>query len=67
MEAAAEFDNRPGPVRDLVAETMGMWLGLLEDQARVARDRGELARGPTRSASPGSCTRSASASTGSAS
>src|SRR3954451_23351842 len=29
MEAAAEFDNRPGPVRDLIAETMGMWMGLL--------------------------------------
>jgi AcrR family transcriptional regulator len=43
MEAAAEFDNRPGRVRDLVAETMGMWLGLLTEQARMARDRGELA------------------------
>jgi AcrR family transcriptional regulator len=45
MEAAAEFDNRPGPVRDLVAETMGMWLGLLEGQARVALEHGELKRG----------------------
>jgi AcrR family transcriptional regulator len=45
MEAAAEFDNRPGPVRDLVAETMGMWLELLESQARIALANGELAKG----------------------
>jgi AcrR family transcriptional regulator len=45
MEAAAEFDNRPGAVRDLVAETMGMWLGLLTEQARLALDCGELAAG----------------------
>jgi AcrR family transcriptional regulator len=44
MEAAAEFDNRPGPVRDLVAETMGMWLSLLEEQARIAKEHGELAK-----------------------
>ena len=45
MEAAAEFDNRPGPVRDLVAETMGMWMGLLVEQAERALERGELAPG----------------------
>jgi AcrR family transcriptional regulator len=43
MEAAAEFDARPGPVRDLVAETMGMWMELLAEQARRAVERGELA------------------------
>jgi AcrR family transcriptional regulator len=43
MEAAAEFDNRPGPVRDLIAETMGMWMDLLVEQARRAVERGELA------------------------
>ena len=42
MQAAAEFDARPGPVRDLVAETMGMWMALLADQARAAIARGEL-------------------------
>jgi AcrR family transcriptional regulator len=42
MGAAAEFDARPGPVRDLVAETMSRWLGLLAEQARAAIDRGEL-------------------------
>jgi AcrR family transcriptional regulator len=45
MEAAAEFDNRPGPVRDLVAETMAMWMGLLVEQAERALERGELAPG----------------------
>ena len=45
MEAAAEFDNRPGPVRDLVAETMGMWMGLLVEQAERALERGELTPG----------------------
>ncbi len=45
MEAAAEFDNRPGPVRDLVAETMGMWMDLLVEQAGRALERGELAPG----------------------
>ena len=43
MEAAAEFDNRPGPVRDLIAETMRMWTDLLVEQARHAVERGELA------------------------
>jgi len=45
MEAAAEFDNRPGPVRDLIADTMGMWMGLLVEQAERALERGELAPG----------------------
>ncbi len=45
MEAAAEFDNRPGQVRDLIAETMGMWTGLLVEQAERALERGELAPG----------------------
>ena len=42
MEAAAEFDNRPGAVRDLIAETMGMWMDLLVEQAAQAVERGEL-------------------------
>jgi AcrR family transcriptional regulator len=45
MEAAAEFDNRPGPVRDLIAETMAMWMDLLVEQATVAIERGELGPG----------------------
>ena len=42
MQAAAEFDARPGPVRDLVAESMGRWMALLAEQARAAIERGEL-------------------------
>jgi AcrR family transcriptional regulator len=45
MEAAAEFDNRPGPVRDLIAETMAMWTELLVEHASAAVDRGELRPG----------------------
>jgi len=45
MEAAAEFDSRPGPVRDLIAETMSMWMTLLVEQATRAVERGELAAG----------------------
>jgi AcrR family transcriptional regulator len=45
MEAAAEFDNRPGPVRDLIAESMGMWMELLVEQATAAIEHGELAPG----------------------
>ena len=46
IETAAEFDNRPGRVRDLIAETMGMWMDLLVEQAREAVERGELATDP---------------------
>lgn len=46
MEAAAEFDNRPGPVRDLIAETMAMWMGLLVEQAAAAVERGEIDADP---------------------
>jgi len=45
MEAAAEFDARPGAVRDLVAETMGMWMSLLVEEAEHALEQGELAAG----------------------
>jgi AcrR family transcriptional regulator len=45
MQAAAEYDARPGPVRDLVAETMAMWTDALAEQARAAIERGELAEG----------------------
>jgi AcrR family transcriptional regulator len=42
MQAAAEYDARPGPVRDLVAETRRLWMDLLTEQVRVAVERGEL-------------------------
>ncbi len=34
--AAAEFDDRPGPVRDAVKAAVAAWLGELERQAAVA-------------------------------
>jgi len=33
---AAEYDDRPGPVRDVIAAALDAWLGELERQARVA-------------------------------
>jgi AcrR family transcriptional regulator len=45
MQAAAEFDARPGRVRDLVAETMGMWMQALTEQVRAGVERGEFAEG----------------------
>ena len=34
--ASAEFDGRPGPVRDAVRAMLRSWMGLLEREARVA-------------------------------
>jgi AcrR family transcriptional regulator len=42
---AAEFDGRPGPVRDAVAAAQRRWLGLLAAEARRAIDGGELPDG----------------------
>jgi AcrR family transcriptional regulator len=33
---AAEYDDRPGPVRDAIAAALDGWLGELERQARIA-------------------------------
>ncbi|HEU4735738.1 MAG TPA: TetR/AcrR family transcriptional regulator [Solirubrobacterales bacterium] len=33
---AAEYDDRPGPVRDAIAAALDAWLGELERQARLA-------------------------------
>jgi AcrR family transcriptional regulator len=43
--ATIEFDARPGPLRDAVAEVMKRWLGVLEREAAVARDEGDLPAG----------------------
>ena len=43
--ASVEFDNRDGVVRDAVAATMGQWLAMLEREARVAVEAGELSAG----------------------
>ena len=33
---AAEYDDKPGPVRDAIAAALDAWLGELERQARIA-------------------------------
>jgi AcrR family transcriptional regulator len=43
--ASAEFDGRPGPVRDRVAEIMREWLKLLERAIHEAQAAGQLERG----------------------
>jgi AcrR family transcriptional regulator len=43
--ATVEFDARPGPLRDAVAETMELWLGTLEREAAVAIEAGDLPAG----------------------
>lgn len=40
--AAAEFDGRPGRVRDAVAATLRLWNAVLEAEARTAIEAGEL-------------------------
>jgi AcrR family transcriptional regulator len=40
--ATIEYDARPGPLRDAVAETMRRWLRTLEREAQAAIDAGEL-------------------------
>ena len=42
VTVAAEFDARPGPVRERVAETQRDWMGFLEQLARAARDDGSV-------------------------
>jgi AcrR family transcriptional regulator len=42
---AAEFDGRPGPVRDAVVAASGVWGAELERNARLACDQGELPAG----------------------
>lgn len=40
--AEPEFDDRPGPVRDSLVESVGSWLRLLQTVAEQAVDLGEL-------------------------
>ena len=37
-----EFDARPGPVNDAVKKVMRRWVALLEREASIAIDNGEL-------------------------
>ncbi len=39
---AAEFNNKPGAVRDKIAEMMGSWLSYLEHAVEQAQESGEL-------------------------
>ena len=43
-EASAEFDGRPGPVRDRIAGTMKEWLAALERAVAEAQQLGHLRR-----------------------
>jgi AcrR family transcriptional regulator len=40
--ASVEYDARPGPLHDDVARAVKRWLRVLEAEARVARDAGDL-------------------------
>ena len=40
--ATVEYDARPGPLRDEVADTMKLWLAVLEREATAAIEGGEL-------------------------
>jgi AcrR family transcriptional regulator len=40
--ATIEYDARPGPMRDVIARTMERWLAVLEREAAIAVDSGEL-------------------------
>jgi len=41
--AAAEFDDRPGPVRERLREGQGQWIGVLKKAVRLAIETHELA------------------------
>jgi AcrR family transcriptional regulator len=41
--AAAEFDTRPGPVRERVAAFVGAWIGELREAVVAAQENGEFA------------------------
>jgi AcrR family transcriptional regulator len=41
---SAEFNNRPGPVRDRIAEMVQTWLSYLEHAVEQAQEAGELDR-----------------------
>ncbi len=43
--ASVEYDARPGALHDDVAEAVSRWLGVLEHEARLARDAGDLPAG----------------------
>jgi AcrR family transcriptional regulator len=46
MSASAEFDNRPGPIRDQVATQMMEWLDYLSRNVQIAQSLGQLIESP---------------------
>ena len=40
--ASVEYDSRPGPLQDDVADAVRRWLGVLETEARLAQEAGDL-------------------------
>ena len=42
--ASAEFDSRPGPVRDRIADLCLSWVRTLEEEVREAQSRSQLGR-----------------------
>ena len=44
--AAIEYDDRPGPVRDAIADAWRLWLDVLELEVAAAQRAGELDSGP---------------------
>jgi len=44
-QAAAEFDGRPGELRNAIDRTLRLWEGVLEHEAEVGVEKGELPEG----------------------
>jgi AcrR family transcriptional regulator len=42
VQVTAEFDDQPGPVRDLIQRTQRVWLDGLAESARMAMDEGHF-------------------------
>lgn len=42
--AASEFDSRPGPIRDRIAEIMKEWLGMLRRAVLESQEAGEISK-----------------------
>ena len=42
VSTIADYDSRPGPIRDAIARARHGWLELLESQARAAQRAGDI-------------------------
>jgi AcrR family transcriptional regulator len=45
IAASSEFDDQPGPVRDLLVSSQKDWIGVLAQSARIAVDEGHFRSG----------------------